>query len=377
MRLPVTAPARLLMTADAVGGVWTYVLDLAHGLVPHGVQTTIVVLGPEPSPAQLARARAVPGLAVLVTGLPLDWAVTSPRDVEETSHALASLAARLEPDLVQVNSAPLASTGVFRAPLVVACHSCVTTWWRAVKGAREMPPEFRWRAELTARALERADALLAPSASFAVATTEAYGLPQWPRVAHNGRAPLAHVTTEQAPAGYVMTAGRLWDEGKNVAQLDRVAARLGAPIIAAGPLSGPNGAVARFERLCTPGALSPNDVAALLIERPVFVSTSCYEPFGLAVLEAAQAGCALVLSDIPTFRELWNGVAAFVQPDDDDALARTLRGLLGDTAQRLRLGAAARERARRYSIPAMVKATLSAWGFPSAVAPTSGAESAA
>jgi len=365
------------MTADAVGGVWTYALDLAQGLAGHNVETTIAVLGPEPSPAQLARARAVRGLTVLMTGLPLDWTVRSARDGEETSHALASLAARLEPDLVQVNSAPLASAGVFQMPVVVACHSCVATWWRAVKGEVPMPPEFRWRTELTARALERADALLAPSASFAVATAEAYGLPQWPRVAHNGRAPSSRTTTEQAPAGYVMTAGRLWDEGKNVAQLDRIAARLGAPIIAAGSMSGPNGTVARFAHLCTPGALTPGDVAGLLVERPVFVSTARYEPFGLAVLEAAQAGCALVLSDIPTFRELWNGVATFVPLDDDETLLRALQAHLRDTVQRAHLGAAARERARRYSIPAMVKATLSAWGFPSTVAPTSGAESAA
>ena len=51
---------------------------------------------------------------------------------------------------------------------------------------------------------------------------------------------------------------------------------------------------------------------AILPTRPIFVSVSRYEPFGLAVLEAAHAGCALVLSDIPTFRELWQGAASFV-----------------------------------------------------------------
>ena len=62
----------------------------------------------------------------------------------------------------------------------------------------------------------------------------------------------------------------------------------------------------------------------------VFASVSRYEPFGLAVLEAAQAGCALVLSDIPTFRELWDGAALFVPPEDPVALAEALRNTLQD-----------------------------------------------
>ena len=374
MRLPLSAPRRLFMTADAVGGVWTYALDLARGLAGHGVRTTLAVLGPEPAPAQLVRARSVPGLNVIPTGLPLDWTAATQRVVEETSHALAGLAAREEPDLVQVNSAPLAAAGAFPAPVVIACHSCMGTWWRAVKGARPMPPDFRWRTELTARALARADALLAPSASFARLTAETYDLSPWPRVARNGRAPGPLNVTEPVPVGYVMTVGRLWDEGKNIAQLDRVAPQLGAPVIAAGPLGGPDGSVVRFQHLCTPGALAPADVAALLAERPVFVSPARYEPFGLGVLEAAQAGCAPVLADISTFRELWTGAAIFVDPDDDAALAATLRDLMYDGARRLRLGAAARERARQYTIPAMVQATLSAWGFTAAA---SGSESAA
>ena len=40
------------------------------------------------------------------------------------------------------------------------------------------------------------------------------------------------------------------------------------------------------------------------------------------MLEAASAGCPLILGDIPTFRELWDGAAVFVAPDD----ARRARG---------------------------------------------------
>jgi glycosyltransferase involved in cell wall biosynthesis len=50
------------------------------------------------------------------------------------------------------------------------------------------------------------------------------------------------------------------------------------------------------------GRLDDEEIARELGLRPVFVSLARYEPFGLAVLEAAGAGCALVLSDIESFR---------------------------------------------------------------------------
>jgi len=90
----------------------------------------------------------------------------------------------------------------------------------------------------------------------------------------------------------------------------------------------------------------------------VFVSTSKYEPFGLAVLEAAQSGAALVLSDIPTFRELWNGAALFVDPDDAVGLAQVLIQLTTRPQERAVLANAAAVRARRYSVTSMGACTL-------------------
>ena len=101
-----------------------------------------------------------------------------------------------------------------------------------------------------------------------------------------------------------------------------------------------------------------SSIARWLKAAPVFVSSALYEPFGLAVLEAAQAGCPLVLSDIPSFRELWDGAALFVSPDDDAAFAWAVEDIVADAALRARLGAAAGERALDYSVEAMAAGTL-------------------
>jgi glycosyltransferase involved in cell wall biosynthesis len=106
------------------------------------------------------------------------------------------------------------------------------------------------------------------------------------------------------------------------------------------------------------GRLDDAGVAAQLGARPVFLSLARYEPFGLAVLEAASAGCALVLSDLASFRELWEGVALFVDPSDAAAAAAAIRRLADDPAERVRRGRAARTRAELYGVDAMTDGVL-------------------
>ncbi|MGZ3458845.1 MAG: glycosyltransferase, partial [Archangium sp.] len=83
-----------------------------------------------------------------------------------------------------------------------------------------------------------------------------------------------------------------------------------------------------------------------------------YEPFGLSVLEAALAGCALVLGDIPSLREVWGDTALFVHPDDGDGLVRALRSLMNNPAERERLATEARARALTFSPRRMAEAYL-------------------
>jgi glycosyltransferase involved in cell wall biosynthesis len=84
------------------------------------------------------------------------------------------------------------------------------------------------------------------------------------------------------------------------------------------------------------------------------VSAALYEPFGLAILEAAQAGCALVLSDLDSFRELWTDAALFAPANDEEAFAAAIGRLLSDPDLRADYAHAAQNRARAFGLDAFV-----------------------
>lgn len=355
-----TPPPHVLMTTDAVGGVWRYALDLAEGLCRRGGRVTLALLGPPPDQAQRIEAAAIEDLALLDTGLALDWLAPDAATVMRAGGAIARLAAQHGVDLVHLNGPAPAAGATYGLPVLAACHSCVATWWHAVRGDTPLPADLAWRRALVAEGCRAADLLVAPSAAFAVATAQTYRLPQVPRVVHNGGGLFAGrpMPPRSLPADFALAVGRLWDEGKGIATLDQAAAQVPLPVLAAGPTDGPHGGSGAFPHLRMLGTLTPAGIAGCLAARPIFVSPSRYEPFGLAVLEAAQSGCALVLSDIPTFRELWSDAAVFVPPGDATALVHALRHLSAHPAERARLGAAARTRAGRYGKEAMVERTL-------------------
>lgn len=338
----------ILLTTDTVGGVWTYALDLARALAGAGTRTLLVTMGPRPSPEQRAEVTALDSVTMIESDVPLDWLAPDFATVRAGGRAIARLARDHDVDLVQLHAAALADAE-FAVPVVVVAHSCVGTWWDAVESA-PLPAALAWRDAQTRAGLIAADAVVAPSAAFAEALQRVHRLPFTPAVVHNGRS--APASSAQATAHDAFTAGRLWDRGKNLRTLDKVAGT-GIPIRAAGPLFGPQGETVTLHHIACLGSLTAAALAGELEARPVFVSAALYEPFGLSVLEAAQAGCALVLADVPTFRELWNGVATFINPRDAVSFADAIAALLNDPAERARRGEAASARAEAYSLQAM------------------------
>jgi glycogen(starch) synthase len=353
-------PHRVLMTADTVGGVWTYAVDLARGLSSRGVEVALATMGSPLSDAQRETAERIPRLRVFESTFRLEWMEEPWRDVERAGDWLLGLEARIGPDLVHLNGYSHAALP-WSAPRLVVAHSCVLSWWSAVKG-KEAPREWdRYRREVAA-GLAAADLVVAPGAAMLADLARHHGLPRRSRVIGNGRDGRLFRPTAKEPI--VFAAGRPWDEAKNLAALENVAPEVPWPVYVAGdtlpPEAGSPEARTHFTRHL--GRLSPRALAAWLGRSSIYALPARYEPFGLSVLEAALAGCALVLGDIPSLRETWRNRAAFVPPDDPAALAAALLRLIEDPDRRASLAAGARKRAVELTPERMLEGYLAAYG---------------
>jgi len=335
---------RVLMTADTIGGVWTYACELVAALAAHGVEVTLAAMGGALSPAQAHRAAALPNLDVIESRFALEWMPEPWHDVDAAGHWLLELAARVAPDVVHINGYAHAALP-FAAPVVVVAHSCVWTWMRAVHHRDPGPAWAEYGRRVTA-GLAAADIVVAPTAALLRGIVSAYGVSLRSRVIPNACAAPAWRPGTKTPI--VLSAGRLWDEAKGLADLVACAPRVAWPIAVAGPTAAPGEPEALHPRgVHLLGALAANQLAAWMAHASIYALPARYEPFGLSVLEAALAGCTLVIGDVPTLREVWGDAAIFVPPGDPDALGFTLNTLIRDPLAR---GAsAARSRARALS----------------------------
>jgi glycosyltransferase involved in cell wall biosynthesis len=347
MNLP--AGIRVIMTTDTVGGVWIFATTLARELGAAGFQVLLVTLGPKSTFAQRSTILGCRGVSLIETGLKLEWQDPAGSDFGEARSVLGSVAGRFAPDLVHLNGFREATLD-WGVPTIVVAHSCVNSWASAC-GETESFAGDEWSVYTSSvrAGLLKADEWVAPTAAFRDQLVRQYQLSARGQVIWNGADGNSRPSAPKLP--FILSAGRVWDKAKNLRLLASVSADVDWPVRIAGPsgLAGPEipATAGACEFL---GEISHESLRREMMAASIFASPALYEPFGLSVLEAANAGCALVLSDIPTFRELWEGAAIFVDPRDREALTECLRSLCGDEVQRARLQRLAAERARRYPL---------------------------
>ena len=250
-------PRHILMTADAVGGVWTYSLDLARELTKYGVRTTLATMGPRPSEQPTAEALSIPGLRLLASDYKLEWMDSPWADVDAAGFWLLALCQNLKADLVHLNGYAHGSVA-WPVPSVVVGHSCVYSWWQAVHGTP--PPDAAWsdyRSRVSA-GLRGASAAVAVSAATAADLKLHYGF-DGARTIPNGRDTQKYCAAESKEP-MVLTCGRIWDAAKNVQVLELAAQHTAWPIYAAGSTSHPSGGEVAPQHLRSLGLLAPNEL---------------------------------------------------------------------------------------------------------------------
>jgi glycogen synthase len=344
------------MTADAVGGVWRYTVDLGRELRRRGVRSIVAVMGPLPDAAQRREASAA-GLDIIDRPYRLEWMEDPWNDVERAGDWLLELEGQFRPSLVHLNGYAHAALP-WRAPVLVVAHSCVRSWWRAVRG--ECAPSSVDRYSTAVKAgLSAAQAVVAPSAAMGAALETEYETRLDVRVIPNGRRPEHNASPVMGgKQRFVLAAGRVWDEAKNFKALGAIAPSLAWPVYVAGDPRTPAGHTCDLPGVQLLGHRPVHELSEWYQRASIYTLPARYEPFGLSVLEAAAAGCALVLGDIPSLREHWTDAALFVPPDDHDALLSTLRRLIERPQERGALSRLAATRAADFTIERTTDAYL-------------------
>jgi glycogen(starch) synthase len=335
---------KILMTADTIGGVWTYALELVRELQPYGCEVALATMGKCLSTEQRREADQIPNLTIFESNYKLEWMDDPWGDVAEAEAWLLEVADQVQPELVHLNSYAHGALD-WHVPVLMVGHSCVLSWWQAVKAEPAPRQWHRYQCQVQA-GLNHADLVVAPTRAMLTALQMHYGPLAATGVIYNGRNPAHFPPRRKEPM--IFSVGRLWDEAKNVGLLDKIAADLSWPIYVAGEAAHPAGGQEQLHQVQHLGKLSASAVADWMARASIYALPARYEPFGLSVLEAAMAGCALVLGDIESLREVWGDAARYVPPDDQAAFTELLQELMDDPAGRRALGSAAQQQANRY-----------------------------
>jgi glycosyltransferase involved in cell wall biosynthesis len=334
----------ILMTADAVGGVWNYALSLCAALPQY--RFVLAVMGPPASPTKQELALAIGNVVLEQADYRLEWMAGAEADLPAGRAWIGGLARRYGASLFHCNGYAHATSKV-GCPVLAVAHSDVLSWWSAVHRESASLAWHPYRREVIG-GLTAASAVVALSRAvlddlaghYGFARRQAAVIPNGTDLGAFAQCPKRQV---------VMAAGRLWDEAKNLTLLDEIAGELPWLVEIAGDCTHPESGSVCLRAARPLGTLNRNQMAERLGVAAIFAAPARYEPFGLGILEAAASGCALVLGDIPSLRENWDGAAVFVSPDDRPGWRAALAALIANEHRRENLGALAHQRAQQFS----------------------------
>jgi glycogen synthase len=345
---------RILMTTDTVGGVWTFTEELAGDLLRRGCAIYLVSIGPPASPAQNAWCDQMQiqwhdSFHYEAVDAPLEWMPRNAGAYRDAAPRLLHLASTFRADILHSNQFCFGALPL-DVPKVLTAHSDVFSWAQSCRGGALEPSEWLTRySDLVKKGLRGSDPIVAPTQWMADTLANTFGLLTRPAVIFNGRT-LPAVAETRNRSLQAVTAGRLWDEAKNVSLLMTIQSPI--PIVIAGHTQHESAGIsASLNNLTVLGHIPPDDLLAVFRESAIYICTSRYEPFGLAALEAALCGCAVLAYDIASLREVWGSAALYF--DSSESLSVLLHQLKDDPSRLAAAQQRSMTRARTFSAERM------------------------
>lgn len=333
----------ILISTDTVGGVWSYTISLVEAMQQYPVKFIIASLGPLPSEEQCQQVKALNNAHMESFNGKLEWMDNPWDDLQDEEGWFRTLAATYQPDLVHLNHFAHASID-FNAPKLLVMHSCVRSWWRAVK-KENAPDNWSRYTALVQKAIFNSDNIIAPSYAILDAFREEYKGLEKAKVVYNGIKLSEYKSNKKEP--FIFTMGRLWDEAKNIKLLLKAAPLIKFPIYIAGDLDN-NKKNNIPDNVHVLGWQNKQQIKDWLSRASLYVLPVKYEPFGLSFLEAAASGCTLVGGKIETLQEVWNDSAFYCEVDCTSELATLCNIILKDNLLRQEMQRRSRERANLY-----------------------------
>ena len=263
--------------------------------VTGALPTILAVLGPPANEAQRAEALAIPGLVFLETGLGLEWTAPDAASGEGIARSLAAIADDFHVDSVHLHAPALVGRAAWPAPVVAMVQFLPANMVARHAHTGPYPEAFACRIAATHAGFERGRPGGRTKQRFRSRRANCL----WPRTCHQMRAQWKAAPCEcrqwDRRAG-VFASGRLWDEAKNFAGLDRAARHLSALVTVAGEKRSPEGGDINLQHIRHLGILGETGLAEQLAGKQRF----CW---------------AVIIRAIRTFRPgggaSWHGSGAF------------------------------------------------------------------
>jgi glycosyltransferase involved in cell wall biosynthesis len=335
---------KILMTTDNLGGVWTYTMELLTELEKHNISAALAIMGSPLTANQKNQLNSFKQVEVHYSNYKLEWMENPWEDVDTAGEWLLNIRDEFHPDLIHLNSYSFGALN-WGVPVVTVAHSDVISWWKSVLNCAH-PKRFNEYLKRVKFGLENSNYIVAPSASMLKYINEIYGEFKNQQVIYNGR---RKFTLKSEKQKQIFSMGRIWDTAKNISLIINTAPKFKWRVKLAGNPQNPiTNELTVYGNVDFLGGLSEKEVFRHLDESSIFALPARYEPFGLSPLEAAHAGCALVLGDIDSLREIWGDAALYVDPDNGERLVQVINDLIEDESMLKEYSARAVERSERY-----------------------------